>query len=300
MNLTKKFTFAPVLALILAGFSAKAFCQSLPKPAHVVIVIEENHGLDQIIGSKDAPFINKLAKNGALFTNAHGVTHPSQPNYIAIFSGSIQEVRDDHCLENADPKTPFTTPNLGYELISKGYSFTGYSEFMPKEGYTGCGLGKSIFKHGSPVYARKHNPWVDWQGSGKNQIPSPVNRTMKSFPKDFNKLPTVAIVIPDEDNDMHNGPDPATIKRGDTWLKMHMKSYINWAKKHNSLFILTYDEDNDTPANHIPTIFVGPMVQNKHFREFINHYSVLRTVEDLYGLDHAGPAAEKAITDIWK
>ncbi len=300
MNIIKKITGAFALTLLITGFSVKAYCQTLPKPDHIVIVIEENHSFDQIIGSKNASYINQLAKEGALFTNAHGVTHPSQPNYIAIFSGSLQGVYDDHCLKNAKPTTPFTTPNLGYELISKGYSFTGYSEYMPKVAFTGCGLGKSIFKHGSPVYARKHNPWVDWQGSGKNQIPASVNQTLKTFPKNFNKLPTVAIVIPDEDNDMHNGPNPATIKRGDTWLKIHMKSYIDWAKKHNSLFILTYDEDNNTPANHIPTIFVGPMIQNKHFKEFINHYSVLRTVEAMYGLDHAGPATEKAITYVWK
>jgi len=99
---------------------------------------------------------------------------------------------------------------------------------------------------------------------------------------------------------MHNGPDPKTIRRGDKWLKTHMNAYIQWAKKHNSLFILTYDEDNDTPANHIPTIFAGQMVKSKHFNEYINHYSVLRTIEDMYGLNHAGPAKEKAITDVWK
>ncbi len=297
MNLIKKITGAFALTLILAGLSAKAYCQSLPKPDHIVIVIEENHSFDQIIGSKYAPFINQLANEGALFTNAHGVTHPSQPNYLAIYSGDLQKVYDDHCLDGTQP---FTTPNLGHELISKGLTFTGYSEFMPKEGFTGCGKGKSIFKHGRPVYARKHNPWVDWQGSKENGVPASVNKTLKSFPKNFNNLPTVSIVIPDEDNDMHNGPNPATIKRGDAWLKSHLKSYIVWAKKHNSLFILTYDEDNNTPQNHIPTLFVGSMVQKKHFSESINHYSVLRTIEDMYGLSHAGPATEKAIINVWK
>ena len=57
-------------------------------PGHVIIVIEENHGYEQIIGSDSAYFINRLARQGALFTNSHGVTHPSQPNYLAIFSGN--------------------------------------------------------------------------------------------------------------------------------------------------------------------------------------------------------------------
>ena len=64
-------------------------------PSHVLIVIEENHGYDQIIGSDSAAYINKLAREGALFTNSHGVTHPSQPNYLAIFSGTTQGVTGD-------------------------------------------------------------------------------------------------------------------------------------------------------------------------------------------------------------
>lgn len=56
----------------------------LPKPEHTIVIIEENHGFDQIIGAPQAPFINKLANEGALFTDAHGVTHPSQPNYIGF------------------------------------------------------------------------------------------------------------------------------------------------------------------------------------------------------------------------
>ena len=79
-----------------------------PKPDHIIVVIEENHGFDQIIKADQAPYINELANNGALFTNSHGVTHPSQPNYIAFFSGGLQGVKADECLED----TSFTSPNL--------------------------------------------------------------------------------------------------------------------------------------------------------------------------------------------
>ena len=57
-------------------------------PDHVVIVIEENHSFSSIIGSSQAPFINSLAQQGALFTQSFGVEHPSQPNYLDLFSGS--------------------------------------------------------------------------------------------------------------------------------------------------------------------------------------------------------------------
>src|SRR5262245_57648456 len=66
----------------------------LPRPDHVVIVIEENHSFSQIIGSPAAPYINSLAQQGALFTQSFATTHPSQPNYIQLFSGGTQGVID--------------------------------------------------------------------------------------------------------------------------------------------------------------------------------------------------------------
>ena len=90
---------------------------TLPHPDHIIIVIDENHGYSQVVGSANAPYINELIKEGALFTNSHGIGHPSQPNYLALFSGNIQGVKNDNCLQN---KTPFTTSNLGASLLQKG------------------------------------------------------------------------------------------------------------------------------------------------------------------------------------
>jgi len=85
-----------VLSFFLAILSPTAFAQ-VPTPAHVVVVIEENHGYSQIIGSPQAPYINTLATQGALFTKSYALTHPSQPNYLGLFSGSTQGITDDSC-----------------------------------------------------------------------------------------------------------------------------------------------------------------------------------------------------------
>src|SRR2546423_13595151 len=69
----------------------------MPTPDHVVVVMEENHGFSQIIGSKSAPYINSLASQGALFTHSRAIQHPSEPNYLELFSGSNQGVNDDSC-----------------------------------------------------------------------------------------------------------------------------------------------------------------------------------------------------------
>ena len=271
----------------------------LPKPDHIVIVIEENHGYDEIINSENAPYINQLAREGTLFTNSGAITHPSQPNYLALFSGSIQGVDDDHCL---DKETPFTTPNLGASLIQNGYTFKAYSESLPKAGSLVCFYEASK----GYDYARKHAPWVNWQGNKTNNFPDSLHQPFSNFPRDFNKLPTVSFVVPNEGNDMHNidiDGDTSAIKRGDKWLKDHLSAYVEWAKKHNSMLILTFDEDQkgSMVENHIATIFVGSHVKQGEYNSFINHYSVLSTVESMYHLPLSANAKDQNIIEgIWK
>jgi hypothetical protein len=259
---------------------------TLPRPDHVVIVIEENHAYNQIIGSSAAPYINSLARQGALFTQSYALSHPSQPNYLQLFSGSNQGVTTDNCLTS-----PRTTPNLGAELLQNGYTFAGYSEDLPAVGSTVCTSGQ---------YARKHNPWVNWQGASANAIPAGSNLRLSDFPSDYSTLPTVSFVIPNQNNDMHNGSDPATITQGDTWLRSHLDGYVQWAQNNNSLLIVTFDEDNSASGNRIATLFLGPMVAPGQYAQHITHYDVLRTVEDLYGLPYAGASASATpITNAW-
>lgn len=249
----------------------------VPTPAHVVIVIEENHGYSQIIGSPQAPYINTLASEGALFTSSYAIAHPSQPNYLELFSGGNQGVLDDSC-----PHT-FSTPSLESELIAAGKTFAGYSEGLPAVGSEVCTSG---------LYARKHAPWTDF-----SKDPSSNNKPFSSFPTTFSNLPKVSFVIPNLDDDMHDG----TIQQGDSWLQQHLLAYANWARNNNSLLIVTFDEDQGTSLNHIATIFVGAMVKPGKYSEKVTHYRVLRTIEDMYGLGHLGSsAAVSPITDVWK
>lgn len=249
---------------------------TIPRPDHVVIVIEENHGYSQIIGAASAPYINSLAQQGALFTQSFAIRHPSQPNYIALFSGSLQGITSDSCPHS------FTGANLGSELIGAGFTFAGYSESMPSVGYTGCRSGS---------HTRSHNPWVDF-----TNLPESVNLRFEDFPTDFSALPTLAIVVPDKNNDMHDG----SVREGDTWLREHIDAYVQWAKTHNSLLILTWDEGGAAEKNRIATIFAGPMVQPAAYCGLINHYNVLRTIEEMFGLPALGEsAAAVPMENIW-
>jgi phosphatidylinositol-3-phosphatase len=271
-------------ALLLS--SGLLFAQvPLPRPDHIVVVIEENHSLAQIVDSPAAPYLNQLIHQGALLTKAYGITHPSQPNYIALFAGSTEGVIANNC------PLVLTAPHLRSALAQVGRSFIGYSEDLPAVGSTDCIVAS---------YVRKHNPWVNWQSSPINQVPSSENRPFTDFPSDFSTLPTLSVIIPNQQNDMHDGKDPDRIQRADRWLQTHLSRYVQWAGSHNSLLIVTWDEDDEKSDNHIPMIFVGPMVARGRFDEPVDHYGVVRTITEMYGAPSIGLSRRSSpLSTIW-
>lgn len=249
---------------------------AVPRPDHVVVVVMENKASGSIIGSANAPYINSLAAGGANMTQSFGVTHPSEPNYLALFSGSTQGLLDDSC-----PRS-YATANLSDQLVARSLTFTGYSEDLPSVGYTGCFSGQ---------YARKHNPWVNFPS-----ISTTANQPFTAFPSDYSTLPTVSFVIPNLVHDMHDG----TVNAGDAWLQSNLGAYATWAKSNNSLLVVTFDEDDNTANNQIATVLYGQSVKTGAYANRINHYNVLRTIQDAYGLpSNDGSAAATPITNTW-
>lgn len=256
-----------------------AFGATLPKPAHVVLVIEENRSFQTLIGSKEAPYTNQLVAEGALFTQSFAITHPSEPNYLALFAGDTEGLADDSCPHS------YTGANLADALLAKGLSFVLYSENLPQAGFSDCG---SMDK----LYRRKHNPVPNFAS-----VAAEANQPFSAFPADYAKLPTVAYVVPNMIDDMHDG----TVQQADTWLREHLDGYVQWALKNNSLFILTWDEDDGTQNNQIVTLIIGQGIKAGRYDQKITHYSVLRTLTDMYGMQAVGHAAEaEPITGIWK
>jgi hypothetical protein len=146
-------------------------------------------------------------------------------------------------------------------------------------------------------YARRHNPWVNWQNDAPdahpNQLPSTTNLRFDDFPTPaiFASLPTVSFVVPDNLHNMHDGARPESIERGDAWVRDNIDPYYQWAKTHNSLLIVTADEDDFVTNNHIPTVIVGPGVRaGATVPQTYTAHNLLRTIEDSYGTAHAGMA----------
>ena len=247
----------------------------VPRFDHVVVVVEENKPYGDLVGTSATPFLTGLAAHGAVLTQSYAITHPSEPNYLALFSGSTQGLTDDSCPHQ------FTGANLAAALIAAGDTFTGYSESLPSPGYQGCSDGS---------YARKHNPWADFG------LPPSVNQPMTAFPTDFTRLPSLSFVIPDLQDDMHDG----SVAAGDRWLDTHLSAYRDWASSHNSLLVVTTDEDDKSHANHIATILAGAHVKPGRYSTRADHYAVLRMLLDGFGLAPFGAAASaRAISGMW-
>src|SRR5579862_3863267 len=64
-------------------------------PPHIMVIVEENNGYGAIIGNSQLPYINSLARTYGLATNWWDVSHPSEPNYLAMISGSVWDNPQD-------------------------------------------------------------------------------------------------------------------------------------------------------------------------------------------------------------
>ena len=248
------------------------------RPDHVVVVVLENKHRSEVIRNPRAPYLNKLASQGANMTRSYGVTHPSQPNHLAMFSGSTHGVTSNACPQRFKKKQ-----NLGSQLRGVGLSFTGYSESLPKTGFAGCVQGR---------YQRKNNPWVNF-----DNLPQSTNQPFTAFPSDYRKLPTVAFVSPNMCNGMHD----CSIRTGDRWMKKHFDRYAQWAKRNNSWLVVTFDENAGGRTRPIYTVIVGEGIRPGRYAERMNHYTLLRTIEKAYGLPPLGRAAKtRPLSRIWK
>jgi Ca2+-binding RTX toxin-like protein len=211
-----------------------------PAYDHIVVVVEENHSFQNVIGNPQAPYFNSLANAGVSLTNYHALTHPSQPNYFALYAGSTFGA-DNSILAEPDP-------TLASILIAGGKTFVGYVD------------------DGSP---RRHNPWESFPESFS------VERQFADFPSgDFSRLPDVSFVIPNLDHDMHDG----TIAQADQWLQTNLGAYAQWASAHNSLLMVWWDEDDLSAGNRVPAILYGANLNPGQYATSYDHYDALNTL----------------------
>lgn len=299
-----------------------------PKYDHIVIVVEENKFPEQVLCGAStivcpAPFLNRLVAEGTSFGQMYAEEHFSQGNYFWLFSGSNQGVGHLDGVPTIPPSAPFAANNMGKALLTNGLSFIGYAESLPLSTPT-VDVSPQDCVGSACVYGRKHVPWLSFVDfAGPNVLK--YTKAFTAFPQgQFDRLPTVSLVIPNLNNDMHNGKAAKSVPMGDNWLKQNLQNYYEWAKTHNSLLIVTFDEVDDetgfiglTDPNHcdpvgpcpsnsitervarnrIPTIFAGAHVKPGFVDPTrLTHVNLLRTIEAMYGLSKSGAQQPNALT----
>ncbi len=236
---------------------------------HVVWILLENEGYG-VIGSPSAPYLNSLSARCGLATNDVATNHPSLPNYIALTSGSAQGIVDD----NEPSSHPLHVASIFSQLSS---NWRTYAESMP----VACD------RVTSGTYAARHNPAVYY-----TNLPT-CARNDVALRTPLNLSAAFTMIVPNVCNDMHSCP----IAVGDAWLRKYVGQIVASRQyRSNSLALfITFDENNQSASNQIPTFVVAPSVPaGVRVATRFTHYSLLRTTETLLHLPLLGGARSAA------
>jgi acid phosphatase len=255
----------------------------VPAFEHVIVVVMENKSADRAVDQVSCPFTAQFAKSYAMFSDSYAITHPSQPNYLALWAASTLGVTDNSCPARG---SPFEAENFGHALEAAGKTWRAYSEALP-------GAGSSTCRAKGSLYTRKHAPWTQFGNlDHKNERPY----TDLAGDIAGHALPDLAFVVPDNCHNTHD----CSLSAGDGWLADELTPMIG-AVGRRGLVVLTYDEDDHSSDNHILTVFAGPLVRPGSISaRRITHYTLVRTLCDGLGIPPFGEAvAEKPITDVW-
>lgn len=253
-----------------------------PMPAfdHVYVIMMENKEYPSVVGDDSAPYLNQLIQQNGSATDYTGVAHPSQPNYVALWSGSTGGITND---ENHD----LTGTTIADQLEAAGKSWMVFAENYPvSSGAPSCYTDATASggPDGSGTYARKHNPAMSFTSLSEN-----VARCAQHI-TDFSHFNPAAanfnLIVPNLCHDMHDCP----VSDGDSWLQNWLPSHIlntaTWSQT-NSAVIITWDEGTSGTGGggHIPTIIISKHTPAGYTSAApANHYSLLRTIEDAFGL----------------
>ena len=237
---------------------------------HIYLIVMENSSYSDIVGNSNAPYINSLIANYGLATNYRGVARPSEPNYLALFSGSTQGVADNNN-HNLDGQT------IADQLEAHGKTWKVFAQNVPLD----CATGETASggEDGAGDYARKHEPAISF--TAISAVPARcLNIT------DFTHFDPAAadfeFITPNLCNNMHD----CSTATGDAFLRKFVPTILDSpAWQQGGLLFITWDESEGTASNQVATLVISKAAA-KGFQSAIahDHYSLLRTIEDVWGL----------------
>ncbi len=239
----------------------------VPRLAHAVVIVFENHERGDILGSGAAPTFDHLASTYAQATAYNAVAHPSLPNYLALVSGSTHGVTND-CTDCSQ-----SGPTIGSQLSAKHRSWEAYAEGYPS----------------SSSFAKKHVPFLYFPGGAAHVVP------LQRF--NARKLPAYSLVVPDLCHDMHD----CSVATGDGWLRSFISPLL---RVKNAAVFIVFDEGTTAAGGggNVSLIVAGTAVRRHAvFTGATSHYGLLHTIESSLGLPALGLARSTALlTGIWR
>jgi hypothetical protein len=280
-------------AVIIAGCAhaspgspvATGGASSLPSSgsSHAVLIVMENKESSEVIGNGAAPYLDALARRYGFATQSYAITHPSLPNYLALTSGSTNGVSSD-CTDCA-----VRARNIVDQFDAAGISWRAYLEDYPGGCFSGAGGGG---------YAKKHDPFIyydDIAGSAR-RCRHLVGFSALSGDLRAGRLPTFAWITPNLCDDTHDCP----VAAGDRFLAATVPALLRELGPHGFL-IITWDEGSSdagccagaAAGGRVATLVAGPDVRRgARERSAVDHYGVLRTIEDALRVGALGAAAQ--------
>ncbi len=256
-----------------------------PPIKHIIIILMENEAYQQVIGSTSAPYENALASRYASAANYFALTHPSLPNYFALVAGDTFGVASD-CLPN---QCSITGPTITSLLDSHGLTWKEYAESMP----VNCSQSDSA----DGLYVTKHNPFVYFSSitnnTGSGMTSQYCNSHVVSFSQFWtdlqtSNLPNYSFITPNICDDAHSCP----LSTGDAWLSTVIPKITNSTSFGSTAIFVTYDEGSGSTPNspsQITCILVSPFAKQGFSSDvYYTHYSLLATVEAIFGLGNLG------------
>ncbi|HEX7431662.1 MAG TPA: alkaline phosphatase family protein [Candidatus Limnocylindrales bacterium] len=254
---------------------------SLPNFSHVYVIIFENKEYSSIVGSSSAPYINSLIAQYGLSTSFYAERHPSEPNYIALTSGGTQGITDDGVYN-------LGVNNLFDQVEASGRTWHAYMQGYP--GNCSTASSSSAVTDGagkSGAYVRKHDPAISYTSISGNPTRC---ASITSFANFDPAAANFEFITPNMINDMHDG----TVADGDNFLKAFLPKITSSSAFTNSVVYVTFDEGitNVNGGGHIATIAITPnMTAGYKASTTYTHYSMLRTIEQAWGLPYLGSAS---------
>jgi Phosphoesterase family len=274
----------------------------------VMIIVLENVDYERALRD---PNLAALSARGASFTNFHALFHPSYPNYLAMIAGTDFEIhrrgsylgdRQVNFRDDGDHKT------IADRLITSGLEFKQYAEELPG-GTCPWSISDQHVADKRGDYVRRHVPFLSFREVQEKFCDRVIrvdsSRSDNYFVQDARKgLVAYSFYTP---NMNHDGHDTNAEVAG-AWVRKFLDETFPESLRKGTLVIVTFDESGGNADNRIYTVFLGDMVKEAGQQDpavlarHYTHYSVLRTIEENFGLAPltANDREAEPITGIWK